>query len=81
MRSPCCLSVYPSVSVHLFVCPSPNFEAYEIILLSLCSPPPQFFFVFYAVRVVLNESRRLVLPRTSCYVYVICPLLNVHKLN
>jgi hypothetical protein len=27
-------------------------------------------YVFYAVRVVSKESRQLVLPRTSCYIYV-----------
>jgi hypothetical protein len=29
---------------------------------------PILFFIFYAVRVVLKESRRLVFPRTSCYI-------------
>jgi hypothetical protein len=51
MRSPCCLSVYPFVSVPLCVCVS----------------PPNIF-VFYAVRLVSKESRRLVLPKMSCIV-------------
>jgi hypothetical protein len=34
----------------------------------LCvSVSPLIFLVFYAVRVVLKERRRFVLPRTSCY--------------
>jgi hypothetical protein len=32
-----------------------------------------FFFIFCAVRVVSKESRRLVLPRTSCY----CRIFNL----
>jgi hypothetical protein len=38
-------------------------EAFEITLTPLY--PPSLFLVFFAVRVVTNESRRLVLPRTS----------------
>jgi hypothetical protein len=47
--SPCCLSVYSSVSVHLSVYPIlilGAFEAYEIIFLSLCVFPLNFFFRF-----------------------------------
>jgi hypothetical protein len=54
MRSPCCLSVYPSMSVCLFVYPSVSvhlsiytptsiileaFEAYDAYSLSFCIPP------------------------------------------
>jgi hypothetical protein len=33
--------------------------------------------VFYAVRVVSKESRRLVLPRTSCCLYLNCQLTTI----
>jgi hypothetical protein len=36
MRSPRCLSVYPSVSVHLSVYPPLIFEMYDITLLAVC---------------------------------------------
>jgi hypothetical protein len=47
MRSPCCLSVYPSLSVHLSVHPLLMFgapETYEVNLLSACLrlPPPKY---------------------------------------
>jgi hypothetical protein len=42
-------------------------EAYEITLLSVYHL--LFFFVFYVVRVVSKERSKLVLPRTSCYIY------------
>jgi hypothetical protein len=41
-----CLSVYLSVSIHLSVYPPLTlgaFEAYEIIFLSVCVLPPNFF--------------------------------------
>jgi hypothetical protein len=43
-------------------------EAYEITLLSVY--PSLMFFLFFAVRVVSKESRRLVLPRTYCTVVI-----------
>jgi hypothetical protein len=53
----------------------------------LCIPP--YFFVFYAVRIVSKEIRRLVFPRTSCYAflelsyayYILAPLFNYPKNN
>jgi hypothetical protein len=54
MRSPYCLCV-----PYNFWC-----EVYEITLLFVCVPPN--FFVFYVIRVVWEESRRLVLPK-NCY--------------
>jgi hypothetical protein len=36
------------------------------------SVSPHNVLVFYAVRVVSKESKRLVLPRTSCYNYFLC---------
>jgi hypothetical protein len=71
MISPCCLSVYPFVCPS--VCVSPQFLLrvllYNIIIfLSVCGSPSNSF-VLYAVRVVSKESRRLVLPRTSCYIF------------
>jgi hypothetical protein len=40
-------------------------EPISNVTLSVCRP----FFVFYAVRVVSKESRRLVLPKTYCLLY------------
>lgn len=67
-----------------------SFEAYEITLMSvyLCVPPivatqrtvsvpmssPPNNFVFYAVRVISNESKRFVLTRTSCFLLRNLPL-------
>jgi hypothetical protein len=47
---------------------------YVSILSLLCNRTsvfPHNFSVFYAVRVVSKESRRLFLPRTSCSIYVV----------
>jgi hypothetical protein len=66
MRSPCCLYVYPHP--HNFC-----YDAYEIILLSVCVCVPINFFFPYAVRVVSEKRGRLVLPRNSCHcVYEEC---------
>jgi hypothetical protein len=45
MKSPCCLSVYPSVSVHLSV----YFEAYEITFLSACISLPNCCYEAYEI--------------------------------
>jgi hypothetical protein len=39
-------------------------EAYEVILLSVCPPPP-LFFAFYALLVISRERSRLILRRLS----------------
>jgi hypothetical protein len=39
-------------------------------LLCLCIPPT--FFVFYAVRLISKESRRLVIPTKSCFKVYFC---------
>jgi hypothetical protein len=56
-----CISVYFCPCVSVF---SPNllglWDGFAVCV-------PHIFFVFYAVYVVSKESRRLVLPRTSCY--------------
>jgi hypothetical protein len=60
-------SIYPSVPVHLSI--SSNFLGscgLRDRQLSVCPPPP-YRFVCHAVCVVSKESRRLVLPRTSCF--------------
>jgi hypothetical protein len=62
MRSPCCLCQYSS---YFF-----KNEAYGVTLLSV-PMYLRYFFVFYAVRVVSKEIRRLVLPRTSYYISVL----------
>lgn len=70
MRSTCSLSVYPPVSVHLFVYPHPYFcyEAYQITLLSVCVCVPPKCFVFSVVRVSSKERRRLFIPTLTCLV-------------
>jgi hypothetical protein len=65
------LCVSLCICVYFCVCPpvcvSPLIlEVYEITLLSVCLHPLNFF-VFYAVRLVSKENRRLVLPRYSCF--------------
>jgi hypothetical protein len=44
-------------------------EAYEMTFLFMCLYITPYFFVFHAVRVVSMEIRRLVLPRTSFFIY------------
>jgi hypothetical protein len=71
MRSPCCL--YMCVSVCHCVC------------LCVCVSPLFFSLISYAFRILYKESRRLVLPITSCIVVHslssfcwICTLANVY---
>jgi hypothetical protein len=59
MISPC--------SLHVYCPPSACYEAYDISLLSIClCILPVFFFFLFSVQSVSYQSRRLVLPRTSC---------------
>jgi hypothetical protein len=85
MRSLCCLSVYPSVSVHLAVYPiyifrlmRPTGSPWCCLLIlprvfvrrlmkSVCLCVFLQLYLFYVVRVLWDESSRLILPRTSCY--------------
>jgi hypothetical protein len=65
MRSRCC----PCACVYLCVCVSPLSlldNGSVKVPLSLLGNGE----VFYAVRVVSEESRRLVLPRISCFIYI-----------
>jgi hypothetical protein len=47
--------------------------------LALCwCVPPNFYFFFYAASVVSKEIRRLVLPRTSCYIFCCTIFLKIY---
>jgi hypothetical protein len=61
---PCCLSVRPSVCA----CPL-IIEAQEASTFHLPDCVYPLNFVFYTVRVVSKESRRLILPRISCCLF------------
>jgi hypothetical protein len=84
-RTPCCLSVYSSVSLYL---PLIFFDFYAAHVISrrlirspfcLCVCVSPNCFVFCAVRVLSDKIRRLVLPRTSCY--YLLSISKVHVLN